>query len=435
MKITIIKYSKPNLYYSNDNYFAGQLVFHDKVELNRQLLDSFPIFKEEWQQEDEVDILKTGYFDMKLALSMSERSDLGKSIYDFFEKCDPLIINYKYIIVVWTGNIARTYAGVIDINTLHADLTISEKQYYIFYSVTGIEKEFVEWMKQIQIEPMINNMDFEGDYLPNWHFRFINPPGLELVQLQSTLNINENIFHTLTIDRITQNKFIENNPGYSVWDGFKSFLIGYAFRFKLLFRTVDSNYPRFIFKLFFRTNALNITHVDNITKIDKSLSYTISKNLFLAYQHRTDEQNSDIERYKGFIMNRNNIFYSTQTEDIKYYTKGKYYRINDVIINDVLVQTINLELHDADLAAGEVAYCNLLYAGDIQYVMQYISNTQLGYLLTGLKARRKLKVKVAEDSNMIVGSSAEIDNRNYVLERINSYDNFKQEMETEWIEQ
>lgn len=125
---------------------------------------------------------------------------------------------------------------------------------------------------------------------------------------------------------------------------------------------------------------------------------------------------------------------SNQNEDIIHHKAAGFYRINNVTIYENTVKKINLPLYDANLVAGDVAYCRLVQGDDLQYVMQYVANTQLGYLLTALKSRRKITVKVPDDSNLMIGSMSEFDNKTFICERINSYDNFNQKMETEWIE-
>lgn len=446
MKITLFKYRKNSNPNFRDNYFANEITYEDKLELSRQLLDSFPIFKEEYQQEDDIDVWKTGYFDMKLSISMKEISETGKNIFDFFESIDTNNNKFKYLIVAQTGSTERSgrnYVGFIDLNTLEADLSVNENQYYIYFSVTGIEKEFVEWLKQIFIEPIAHDMDFESEYL-RWHFKDINSEG-DFITLNSTLNIVENIIHSLTVNKFTQNKFIlaqadtTVNPPilrYTVWEGFKSFMVGYAFRFRLTLRIIDDNLPRFNFNIFFRTAALNTVNVTKFLKFKKALSYVdANTNIFIAYSQRPDALNSDTTRYQGFIMNKNNIFYSSQTEDILYSNRGKYYTINSVRIYADNIKQITLPLLNANLAQGDVAYCRLVQGNDLFFVMQYVANTQLGYLLSGVKSRIKCKTKINDSIPLTAGSSTEFNNRSYFCERINSYDNYNQTMETEWIEQ
>lgn len=438
MKVTIFKYLKhPTIDY---NYFSGALGLWDKIVLERQLINGFPIFQEEWSLEDDVNILKTGYFDMTLSLIMSERSSGGKNILEFFESMTSTIDKYKYVIVCQTDNAERSYSGIIDNTSLKADLTINDNRYHISLAVYGIEKEAVDWIQKRILFPISHDMDFESEYLP-WHFKDLigNPLIGELLSVQSNLNINEKIFDTLIVTKTVQNDFIDRSLNFNCWEGLKSFLIGFAVRFKVLFSHIGSNYPRFILKLFFRSDGLN-DYIEVIKPVthESTFNKAGSKWIFISYTERSVQfAGRDATQHTGFLMSKENIYYATGglTSPVYIHHVSEYdvYYYGNAIIFGKDVQKINLPLFDIQYAAGKFAYCRIA-DNKIFKVWQLIANVELGYLLEAFKVKKNLKVKVNDDSNLILGSKADIDGNNFVLERINSYDNYNKTMETEWVE-
>lgn len=442
MKVTIYKYLRPSIANSNDYYFYNpsnvnsKLSYYDKFEMNRQLVDSFPIFREEWSQEDNVDILKTGFFDMKLAISMSERSyTMAHSIYEFFENVEAGIGNFKYVVVCETGNIARTYSGVMDVNTLKANVSVNDKEYYITFSVTGIEKEVVDLMKLYSIRRIGSNFNFDNQYL----LHLLNDILSDKLTLQSNLDLVNKLGYELTIDRSRQNKFYDahynsalHRSNFKIWDAFKSFVIGYAFKFKVIYDGNDGQFPLFKLVLFYRSDALNETTITKYLKHEKAFATSANKYVAMFYTQKDDS-------FSGFIMNITDIIVADSDHTIDYLSGLNAYRIpgesGEFIISANNVLRISLDLYDATLPEGNYAYCRLVVGNTIDPLLTYIANTQLGYLLKGSRAKKNLTIKVPDDSNIILGTKAEIDNKSYTLERITSFDNFNNKMETEWIEQ
>ena len=185
MKIFIWKYIATG---DNLNYFDrnSTLEYSDRIEFQKQLLDSFPIFREEWSSDEDINILKTGYFDVKLSLNSGEKSVGDKTILQFFENLTTNLKNFKYIIFCETGAAEQSYSGVIDSTSFRLDLSYNEGQEYLYFSVTGIETEFVDLLKSTYVTKTLGNMSFEDYYLPYTLFYWADPGKL---YYQSKLNL------------------------------------------------------------------------------------------------------------------------------------------------------------------------------------------------------------------------------------------------------
>lgn len=450
MKITIFKYLKPTAVNGNDNYFfntsnpAWKLSYYDKISFVRQPLDSFPIFREEWQAEEDVDILKTGYFDVKLALTMTELSATRNvSVYRFFENMQAAIYDYRFLVICETDHYQRNYSGFIDNNTINTDETINDRQYYLYFSVTGIEKEVVQCMKQNKIARLLADKDFENVYLPYLLQQML---GTKL-ELNSQLNINSKIGYTLKIDKTIYNKLFDANfnttletVNISVWDAFKSFLIGYQFRFNVkytMFSSISEGpYPKFIMTLFFRSEAYNTVSISKLLTNKKSFISFGKKCVAILYTKLPSVTDTEITLYTGVVISREMTYITTNSTRIRYNSDAKvYYLDNNFTVKEEEITIINLPLYNGNLSAGDIAICKSVSGQDINSLLEYIAATQLPYLLEAEKMKKTATVKVPNNSSMILGSKAEFDGNNFTLERINSYDNFNNTMETEWIQE
>lgn len=446
MKITIYKYLRSTAVNGNNNYFFSsnhsdwKLQYYDKFETNRQLLDSFPIFREEWSQEDNADVLKSGYFDLKLAISMTERSfTLNESIYKFLENVDAGIGKYRYVVVCETGSIERTYSGILDTNTIKANLSINDRQYYITFSVTGMEKEAIELMKLYPISRILHNMSFENEYLSNMFYNILSS---KLI-LQSNLEIEDKIGSDIIIDRVIQNNVFNANfnedlqsCNIKVWAAFRSFLIGYAIKFKILYEGNNGEFPIFKMVLFFRSDGVNQESITKFLKHEKSYITSGSNYVAIFYSAYTDSVNTDIDHNTGLIFNINEVLVTPQSVYIDHYKTLDYYQLpNYKTVQGSEVFRFSLDLFASGGNSENIAYCRCVAGQDLNPLITYIANTQLGYLLKGSRAKKDITIKVPDDSNIILGTKAEIENKSYILERITSYDNFNNKMETEWIEE
>lgn len=445
MKVSILKYYIEGLSEDHKNYFANQMgLVYDSMIFNRQLIDSFPIFREEWNEEDNVNILKTGYFDLKLSLNMTERStEQNKSVRDFFEDCGNNIARYKYIVVCQTDTVLRTYSGVMDNTSLVFDETVTEGSYHVTLSVTGIEKEAVDYLKQWNVPRMQNDQDFESTYLP-YHFYYLQPAYNPLLTLDSRLNINGTIYNNITCSKTIQNIFMDLNEfsGFSSWDGFKSFLTGFGFRFKVAFDRIEKGKAKFKLVLFWGSAGFNTVHLDRYIKYEKGLLETGDRVVMALYTSLPSTYGGrPAEKQNGFIFTRENVwlFDAADNKHIYYVPDENFYYTDTPGVNfrADAVKRLDLSLHPFRFNAplnidGSIAYCYIAYS-KIKEVWRYIANVELGHMLFAHKLTRKLTLNVS-NTDLVLHSKATIDNRSFICSRINSFDNFNNRMETEWVE-
>lgn len=437
----------------NDNYFAGNYSYNDHIVLERQLDNSFPIFKEEWNEEDDVQKLQTGYFDLNLSLMETVKSRLGLNLYEFFNRIEDIYYyKEKYLIVVETGS--RTYSGVIEKGGgIVADMTFSDNRYHVNLQVTGIEKEAVEYLKQIKLRRFdeVVNPDFEDDYLPNWHFKDINP----LLGLSTQLDISSKVGNQVLFWSGLQRELFDqgyNESGLSVWDGLKSFMLTLGIAMKVVKRNAaGSNSPFYELVLFFRSDGFNnIGSISRYIKHRKSYMVTTGKYFFIPTAHANGVANENEEIFHGLLYGNNfEMFtdFSSGENAILHQIDNKIYSLliaPTPIVVDSSVNVINqfgmsltLRNHLGYTWNCPYARC-LLEAGQpgarYDRIIKSCAIPEYQRLLEGTKARKELKLKIEDDMNLVVGSKAVIDSKEYICDRINSFDDLNKVMDTEWIQ-
>lgn len=442
MKISIFKYNKTG---NHQNYFdrTSSLTLADQLDFNRQLLNSFPVFREEFSQEDDINVLKTGYFDLKLSLTMNERSTGNKTITEFFENMNPTIQNYKYVVICMTDNLYRNYSGVIEYNSVKLDLSVNENKYFLSFSVTGIEAEFVNLLKESISPNLTADKVFDTDFIKNVMVYWANPDRLGTVSL---LNLQSKLGYALVIDKALFSALLLANldPSGSVtaitsWDVFRSFLIGYGYRFKILCQRTGTDFPKFICYLYFRSEGITQSEVSKTLSEERGYIFGGDDTIAMFNASRNDGSNLDIKHKQGFIMNKNHIYITNSTQDIQHNTNYRTYTfaansVQAVTFKEDDVTVINLDTYNANLNAGDIAICKCVAGQDINPMLQYITFFELQYLITGLKRKRNVKVKVAPESSIASGSKVTYQNRHYHCERVNSFDPFNESMEIELVQ-
>jgi hypothetical protein len=441
LKLTIYKYNAPSDEF-RQNYFDNQITFADKLVITRFLFDSFPVYREEWHEEDNVNVIKTGYFDMKLPLSLSEKSANGNTVLEFFENVSGTISRYKYLAVLESilperaEAPTRTQAGIIDVNTLRTEESPQQGQWHLYFSVTGIEAEVVAYMKSAATPRLLTSLLFETSYLPKLLEQTL---GIKLT-LQSKLDIANKTNVPLIVDKITHNNFLDKNPGYLIWSTFRSFLLGYGFRFKVVYTGVVhlNMFPQFKLVVFFRTDGINRVTLSKYIKFQRSVSFYGNKYVGIFYTERPDANNNNITHYTGFVADRTSIFYSSGSNDILFdQTSRKYYTAN-----------YSLQLHESEITVVEierkeslgsvfqtpVAICRCVNNAGYDALIRWTANVEVGYLLKGLKSKRSITFKAPEGLAVSLNSATELDGTSYILERINSYNPYTQTMEAEWVQ-
>jgi hypothetical protein len=435
MRTSIYKYTIPDSL-DLDNYFdrSSNLILYDKFVTNRQLINGFPIFREEWSEDENVNLIKSGFFDLKLSTMMPETSSVhARNISEFFE-IDGQISKYKFIVVCETDNPDRNYSGVVDINSLRSKFSLKNNDHHVYIPVTGIETEVVSLLKSKYWGKIPTDKIFETQYL---NFLFYSAR----IQIESQLDLHSKLGYHLTVDKLLQNKMWDENLDatgtFSVisnWEAFRSFVVGYSFRFKLIFTGTDAIGPVYKLIVFFRSKGINEANV--VKKMSEGKGLTSGGSYFVAifYTKRNDHNDDNLTHYTGFIMSRTNIYITSNDVDIVYQAKEDTYRYGAIYFDAKTILRIDLSLFNANLSAGDTAICRLVPGQSINPLLTYIANVELGYLLKGVKKKREYDVKVLNDSNLSLGSLVSIDDQPYVCERINSYDNYNKTMKAEFIE-
>lgn len=438
MKIFIWKYTLTGNF---KNYFDrnSSLVYSDRIELRKHLQDSFPVFREEWTQIDNANVLKTGFFDLKLSLNSGEVSVGGKSVLDFFENIKTTVKNYKYLVICETGAQERNYSGFIEPTSFKLDLNYNKGQEYCYFSVTGAETEFVDLLKTTYITKILSDKRFEDQYVPIL-FYWADP---EKILIDSRLDLYSKLGFHLMVDKNIQNNFWDNNlEGTGTycyitnWDAFRSFLQGFQFRFKLVYAGVRND-PVFRIILYYRGDGISNVEIKKFLRNEIALNFIGTKSVAVFYHRTTDAVNPDITHFKGIIMDKDNVNVTNTFTTIRYSDKLKVYSYNLTTYNPDEMTIIELSLFKMNLNAigsGDVAYCYCNTTDIMKNLWTYIANYQLNYLIESARQKRILTLKIYPTDNITTGAKAIIEDSQYILERVNSYDNFNNIMETEWEE-
>lgn len=451
MKITIFKFRvlDPNI---TSNYFAANLGPLDKIIFEKQLINGFPIFREELSQEDDVEIFKTGYFDLRFSLIASERSANGDDIYNFFLKVeDSYATPLRYLVICETGNPERIYSGFIDIESIQAALNPHLDEYSMQFSVTGIEKEAVEYMQSISLQryPYLNDPLFESNYLPQWHFKDLGG----LLRFESRLNMESKVgfpvmFYSGEQRRLFDYGFVGGN--YTIYDGLKSYMLGLGLRFKVVFDNLNFLYPIFKLVLFFRSQGLNsLNHsISNYLSHKKKYALTKFKAVFIPFG-KSQTNHNGVDFYTGMILLNETVYVAdfslNNWIEFSNLLNGFQFRngFQVVSVPNSDVHWVNLASYNGNITylndPWHFAYCRCLYkqgeyGKKLDVIIKKTAGIEYLYVIKQLKARKLLTVKVPDESNLVLNSKTNLEGKDYVCERINSFDNFNKTMETEWIE-
>ncbi len=442
MKISIFKYNRVGNY---QNYFdrTSTLTLNDKYVYNRQPLNSFPVFREEFSQVDDINVFKTGYFDLQIPLTMPEVSTTGKRISQFFENLDPTVNGYKFLVVCETNNAYRNYCGIVDLNSIKILTSPNDNKYHLYFSVIGIEAEYVQLLKESISPNLTADKIFETDFIQNVMTYWGDPDRISTV---SYLNLYEKLGYHLTISKELFSDLLLNNldPSGSVtnitsWNVFKSFMVGFGYRFKILCNNTDVDFPKFTSYLFFRSKGITSDEITKLVNEEKAVIFSGVDTIGMFHASRTDGSNADILHKQGFIMTKSNIYITNSAEDIQHNTAYGTYTfrantINPVTFKEDAVQIINLDLYDANLNAGDIAICKCVPGQDINPLITYLTYFEFQYLITGVKRKRNFKIKVSPESNISAGSKITYQSKHYQCERVNSYDPFNETMEVELVQ-
>lgn len=432
MKLSIYKYNLPVNEWRG-NYFDNQITINDRIDFFRLPLNALPVFKEESTDQDDVNILKTGYFDVRLQLTMTERSTLGKSLSEFFENFGAGNKLYKYLVVFEMQTIERSVCGVADMDTLRADRSPGVMS--LSFSVTGIEAEVVAHMRGSATPRPQSNMNFEKAYL-NYLLSQVTSNKL---RVKSLLDLESKAEAPLIVQQISHNNFLDANPGYLIWSAVKSFMVSYGFRFKVFYTGVARDYPEFAIEFYYRSEGNRDITIPRWIKMVESLADKGSKYVAVFYTGYTDAIDPNVQHYTGFIAGRTYIYYSSGADYLNYNSQtGMYYNNNfSLQTHESEVKVMNVERLRSQPGGTFVNYIALSRCVNNDAwdgLRRWYANVETGHLLKATKKMRTVTFKAPESLAVTLGSRCEFDSVQYTAERINQYNPHTHTMEAEWIE-
>lgn len=459
MRLTIHKYTFEGFEDKPRNYFSKFLYKYDSIVMDKFPLNFLPNFREEWADYEGINNFKSGYFDLRIPLSLDLRSTLGRSLRDFLLVSDVVNQERRYMAILDTDPDGRSsvesrriYCGFIEPDRLSIDLTPGAR--YVSLSVTGIEKELVDHLKLTLLQRMPNAgiFNFEETYLPAFHFKDVS----NWISFESQLNINARVGSNVKVDSRLQSGLFDGglNDGYSVWEGLKSILLLLGCRFKVI-PYVLGDYPKFKLILYWRSYGSGIlNHPLEILQDQIGQRSSETRAVFLPVAQAV-ESTPNVDYYGGLLFSLGET--SIQWADPSLGTRFGY--VNNQKIFQWIDRGGNVQTYkDEDVtwiapglhAVGgwdylyytykwNLAYNRIIYAEQSLTQSQYLIYRQVTipeyrHYLRSLRQSRELKIKVPPSSNIRLGIRVNYDAKEYILERITNYNPYNQTMSTEWIE-
>jgi len=456
LRVTILKYFVPAFPISQEwkkNYFENEINVIDRFVFPKVLKDSFPIFVEEWEDQEDINTLKTGFFDLTLSLGFEGVSEIQhQSLKYFFSDGSSVLQEYhKFIVICETSTYERSYCGVIDPLSISFDESFNLGNNTVTFSVYGIEQEAVSYLKGGFLGMIGNDSDFENNYLPE---KLISQN--DLIQIESRLALTDRIGVPIRVGKDLHNRFVserqDNGQIFTRWDAFKSFMVGFGFKFKIQFNGFLTNgKPRFKFILFFKSKGLNLLDLTagKFLSVNRGLlEMKQDRVLMYLYASQAYTYNGEAaKQYQGFIIEGNNRFFyegGTSGRRIIYSPKADYYFTSDgrgYSAQDVKVVKLDLWDFTTNNSVNQITFCYTVWTSaddGLLRLWRYIAEYELSYLSAGVKPRKNIKLKVPETLPLILGSVVKMyRNENvyrYFCERITDYDNFNQTIEAEFVE-
>lgn len=324
MKLLITKYIKNPTYtnvYLPDNYFTGDGIdVVDYITINKIPSGGIPVFSEELTKQGEPMQFKCGDYDVKLSMLDETKSNLDKSVIEFFQ------LDKKYIIrVMIESNDELKSFGFIDIGTIKFDRNISESGCMISFTVYSGELEWHNYAIGKKFDEFAYiNQGRHGDWdendmnfgtLMNYFLSDTN------VVLDNRTNLDEIVHQKCGFTPKTsplQKVFVNE----SYWQVFRDILIGFGIMYKLApnstYCTIDSwGKPNII--LFYRKNGIDINELKVLDRIDGYNASYDNETFMMLFTKFKDSLQAN-ERYEGFINNTdsrtNGGLYCINIEDV-----------------------------------------------------------------------------------------------------------------------
>jgi len=421
LSITIYKYDL-------DNYFdadGSELI--DKIEIDEVL--EVPEILEEYTKEDEIDVIKSGSYDVKFSLLQTDTSTNGDTIREFLL---PINVSggsnnreYLYLCSLHLGT--EYYDGIIDRASIVADLNPTSNGWDIGFTTIGMLKSVVEHLETI-------NVSFLGYYGGESFLTFMGRGKLfgdlsALINIDNDLSLDDKCGFAVYANYYTFYALYINglNRGYTVWAGLKSIMQALGFVIKVTrFGITATNFPVYNLQLLWRSTGAN-TVSPQFIKHEESLTLDfVKKNLFIkTAQHisttyygiflysRLPNGYADIANVLGdgaFAEQGNNLVFFIGTTlyeiplakieylDLDFHAFGSTYDPKTMAFANVLSKTITL--------------FDRSYLGDI---MVKTALPEYQYLMSGVKRIKEFTIRYNSDEGIRLFDKFTVENITYYI--------------------
>lgn len=454
MNINLYKYQQPDGTVANyfSQSYAG-IGFIDTITLTNIMTGGFPIFNEEYTKEDDVNVIKSGDYDLQFSLLQNETSHLGKNIKEFLlpdsDRNFLLLCSFEF------DGIERW--GTVDITSIKANYTVTQNRYDISFTVYGLLKELVQGLKQyvfMEIEDPYGHAyltfdEFINNVPSNPSYYRINP-NIGQLTIDNRLGMDHRVEgEPVKVDNHMLSSLFQGglNRGYTSWDGLKSFAVGLGFVMRLekssiiILNKPYRVYPCFKLVLFWRGEDENYKTVD-VMEDEESNSLLLNNPFFLIVYNQFLSGGVGADTLHGLLMTGvNNQYMSDEwgvgsfANDILLIRDRDPYEVemNGIITYQIpqnLVNKINLNLHAGITYLQHQIYlpfCRALTMTDhfddidpnnnFGLIIWYTAKQAYKYLLSGFKEKRDLKVSLL-NNNYKIFDQITYGNKNYWISRI-----------------
>ena len=424
------------------NYFSqpySNIGFIDCITLTDIPISGFPIFREEYVAEDDVNILRSGDYDLKFSLLQNEKSYHGFTAKDFLLPA----VNRNFLLLCSFEFDGIERWGAVDVTSIRANYTFTKNRYDISFTVYGLLKHLIEGLKLL---------DFDRRWMGGpqciswgeWLDKLFAPllPGEPSSQFdyEDKLGLDDLVGSPVKIDQDLIESMDNNglNQGYSVWEALKSFAIGLGFVLKLESTSIEwlppySLYPVFKLSLIWRHGASEIKDVDVLEDEESNSLMCNNSYLMLIYNKGIQPAN---ERWDmGLFIGKEIISMSDNSDP------------NHIIIREIpdwpgqiglvelnklyaksLVQELSISFHAqgkiiyGGVTAMNIPFCRALtltgwnHSGFSDIILNTAAN-EYKYLVSGVKAVRNLKVSL-RNNNYKIFDKINYDNKTWWISRI-----------------
>lgn len=408
-----------------DNYF-DRMPFVDKFTFTKLLENSFPIFQLEYNADDDVTSLRSGFFDVTFSLISGETSDAGLNPEDFFYKDD--IFSYRFLCVVSLSE-NNSFAGMLDLSTLKIDY--ASTKYTISISCIGILKEL-----SLKFNKTFFNCDVANGYSNFLSFIYVVIFG------------NFNFYNNTSLFYLKNPNFLEEKVGFPL--SFNMFAVGSMFRgnknllsflkdfialvgcyLDASLKELNPEYPAFYLSFNFRSAQHDVFDAFRIKNQINSFTPASEKFALIEtfrYQANTNfisgvfinpitsqvySLANDFERLKS----HDNIVegsvkiqgvwasFIVDQDDCKIITASEYYLVPD------------------DSIIGAAGYASYIYIlNSAAEILEATSALEYKYLIAGNKKSAELKIYFDSPDKLKLFNHVPYENADYVIDRIRDLD-------------